>query len=329
MESPGISIIIPVFNTSETLMRCVDSLRNQTFSDFEAILVNDGSTDNSEQLCKLIVASDSRFSYYSKTNGGLSSARNYGTKFAIGTFIAFLDSDDYVHIDFCKLLFATASRNNLDLLNFGLCYVKDGLGENRRSALPKDRLILRDELINLIADSSINKVLYFSWSNLYRKSFLIENNLVFDERVLLGEDTVFNLKAHMLSRATYSISDPLYHYVYNTNSLTQKKFKDNLLQKFESQFRARMEIHRAWPEINSDRFMRDIARNYVETTFFMLLANLHNSEGDKHLLVKEIRNSELYRFSFQYYQLSFNLKLTMWIRVFLFRYRLFGLLLNT
>lgn len=328
MENPGISIIVPVYNTSETLHRCVESLYSQTFKDFEVILVNDGSTDNSADLCQEILKKDSRFSYQAKKNGGLSSARNHGMKYAKGEFVAFLDSDDYVDGNFCQILYETAKPLNLDILNFGLKYVKDGVAENRASAFPKDRLIPRQEMDDLISKSSSNKVLYFSWSNMYRREFLETNSLIFDERVLLGEDTVFNLKALMHSSTVYSISAPVYNYVYNTNSLTQKKFKENLLKKFESQFNARMEIHKAWPEINSEVFMQDIAQNYVETTFFMLLANLHNSPGDRVKLAEEMRNSVVYEFSFSHSGFPMKVSLPMRIRVFLFRNRFFNLLLK-
>ena len=327
MEYPGISIIVPVYNTSDTLFRCVASLYAQTFANFEVILVNDGSTDNSAELCRQIVDRDSRFSYHLKKNGGLSSARNYGLKFAKGEFIAFLDSDDFVDENFCLILYEFAKSKNLDILNFGLRYVKDDYEEDRASALPKMQIIDRDILVSMISESSVNKMLYFSWSNLYRRQFLVENKLVFDEKVLLGEDTVFNLKAFMLSKSLFSIQDPLYNYVHNTNSLTQKKYKENLLHKFECQFSARLNIHKEWPEINGISYMEDLAQNYVESTFFMLLSNVRNSPGNRHKMMKEMRSSIIYEFSFRHYRFSFHVSIPMMLRIFLFRYRFFNLLL--
>ena len=91
-----VSVIVPVYNTYDYLNKCLDSLVNQSFKDYEIIIVNDGSTDDSEKIIKKYQKKYSNIKYYYKENGGLSSARNYGIKYANGDYIAFVDSDDYV-----------------------------------------------------------------------------------------------------------------------------------------------------------------------------------------------------------------------------------------
>jgi glycosyltransferase involved in cell wall biosynthesis len=120
-----ISLIVPIYNTSIFLEKCLNSIRNQTFKEFEVILVNDGSTDNSESFCKEYIKSDNRFVLKTKENGGLSSALNYGLKFARGEYIGIVDSDDYISDDYCEILYSLAKEKNVDLLNFGYRYVKN------------------------------------------------------------------------------------------------------------------------------------------------------------------------------------------------------------
>ncbi len=100
MKSPTISVIVPVYNAESTLQRCVDSILAQTFEDFELILINDGSKDQSGDICDEYAAKDSRVKVIHKPNGGVSSARNAGLRIAHGEYIAFIDSDDYIDNDY-------------------------------------------------------------------------------------------------------------------------------------------------------------------------------------------------------------------------------------
>ena len=94
---PKVSVIIPVYNVEQYLNRCIDSVLNQTYKDFEIILVDDGSTDKSGEICDVYAEKDSRITVIHKENGGLSDARNFGIDAARGDFLTFLDSDDYFH----------------------------------------------------------------------------------------------------------------------------------------------------------------------------------------------------------------------------------------
>ena len=103
--NPIISIIVPVYNVEEYLQRCIDSILNQRFKDFELILINDGSTDNSLKICKEYSLSDSRVKVINKENGGLSSARNAGINIAKGKYIGFVDSDDWINEEMYQTLY--------------------------------------------------------------------------------------------------------------------------------------------------------------------------------------------------------------------------------
>ena len=105
-QSPKISVIVPVYNVQKYLSRCIDSILAQTFTDFELLLINDGSKDNSGKMCDEYAKKDTRIHVFHKENGGVSSARNLGLENVQGEWITFIDSDDYLNINFlsnCKL----------------------------------------------------------------------------------------------------------------------------------------------------------------------------------------------------------------------------------
>ena len=117
-----ISVIVPVYNVEKYVKTCVGSIINQTYQNIEIIIVDDGSTDSSGQICDDIAKSDCRISVYHKTNGGLSSARNYGMSKANGDFFAFVDSDDAVHKDFLSIMMETQHKTNADIVSVGISF---------------------------------------------------------------------------------------------------------------------------------------------------------------------------------------------------------------
>ena len=108
MNEPLISVIVPVYNVEKYLPQCLDSIKNQTYTNLEIILVDDGSTDSSESICEDYAKSDSRIKLYHKENGGLSDARNYGIERASGQYFTFIDSDDYITKDYVSYLLELA-----------------------------------------------------------------------------------------------------------------------------------------------------------------------------------------------------------------------------
>lgn len=116
---PSVSVVVAVYNAAPFLERAVKSLQSQTFRDFEVLLVDDGSTDDSLALCQKVQSSDSRFQALSKPNGGVSSARNFGVDRAKGRYVTFMDNDDYVHPDWLKILYDTVTQQNAQVAKCG------------------------------------------------------------------------------------------------------------------------------------------------------------------------------------------------------------------
>ena len=117
-KKPKISIIIPMYNVEKYLKRCLDSVRAQTFTDFQAILVDDGSPDKSGEIAESYAALDKRFIVVHKENGGLSDARNVGMSKASGEYIMYLDSDDFIHPQTMEIAYSLAQRDNSDIVSF-------------------------------------------------------------------------------------------------------------------------------------------------------------------------------------------------------------------
>ena len=119
-HAPKYSVIIPVYNAADTLRRCLDSLLCQPFDDYEIILVNDGSTDDSEAICRAYAEGCRRVRLLSRPNGGVSSARNAGLELALGTYILFVDSDDYIKPDMLEKLYAALTKEDADIAACGI-----------------------------------------------------------------------------------------------------------------------------------------------------------------------------------------------------------------
>ena len=116
MGNELISIVVPIYNVEKYLRQCLDSILDQTYEHFECLLINDGSPDNSADICKEYVDKDARFHYFEKENGGLASARNFGIKYSKGKYITFIDSDDWVESDYLEVLYSKIKEYNTDFV---------------------------------------------------------------------------------------------------------------------------------------------------------------------------------------------------------------------
>ena len=120
-----ISIIVPIYNVEKYITKCLESVKKQTLTDFECLLIDDGTKDNSIEVAKEVTKDDKRFIYYHKENGGLSDARNYGLEKATGEYVFFLDSDDYIKEDLLEKAYAMAKKHDSDIACFDIMYVYD------------------------------------------------------------------------------------------------------------------------------------------------------------------------------------------------------------
>ena len=210
-----ISIIIPIYNSEKYLKNCLDSLLQQSFENFEALLINDGSTDRSDEICDEYAEKDSRFKVYHKGNSGVSAARNFGLEKAQGEWIWFVDSDDYIRNDALDVLQSAIEKNDTDSMMFG--YQKINLiGKSIYQFPEKGNTILlnqSDALKNLYK-SSFYPYQGYVWSKVFKKSVINDFGIRFDENIYFNEDRLFCFEYFSKTKKniTYILED-LYFYL--------------------------------------------------------------------------------------------------------------------
>lgn len=212
-----ITIIVPVYKAEKYLRRCVDSILAQTYSDFELLLIDDGSPDNCGAICDEYAAKDSRVRVFHKENGGVSSARNLGLENAKGEWIAFVDSDDWIEYNYLDRLIRV---EHADLV----------IGGVRRCSSSKlikfeEKQYVGPSLVTFI-NSNKGYRINPPWGNLLRHSIIKEHSVFFDEKIRFGEDAIFNLQYLCLCKNVWTISNCGYNYWdYDISSGASLKYK--------------------------------------------------------------------------------------------------------
>lgn len=220
---PLISIIVPIFNCEQYLTECITSLITQSYFNIEIILIDDGSTDLSGDICKCFLSSDNRIKFVQQANSGVSSARNNGLELVNGDFIAFVDSDDYVSEDFIQLLYDNIVEFDLSICGF---YRFDNVNPSRVLLLDIPAVLSHDALYHYVLCN--NYIGGYLCNKLFRKKIVMEHNIRFNTNIYIGED--------MLWLATYLkyvnegcyISKGLYYYRINNNSALQKGYNSKI-----------------------------------------------------------------------------------------------------
>ncbi len=211
-----VSIIIPVYNVEQYLKRCIDSVVNQTLKDIEIVLVNDGSTDGSLDICEQYAKNDSRIKIITRKNGGLSAARNTGLDNATSEYIGFIDSDDWVDTNYFEKLYNAAIENDCDI----------AFGDIVRKGEKKHKIRLNIQ--NIEVAESIQDKLKLShgiknpgvWNKIYKKNLF--DNLRFEEGIYY-EDGEFTIKVLDKCNKIVSVPNTYYYYFVNPTSIVKSK----------------------------------------------------------------------------------------------------------
>lgn len=200
MKKHTVSVIIPVYNAESYLDECIRSFTNQSFTDFELILVNDGSTDRSYEICNRAARHDSRIILIDKKNGGVSSARNAGLDSASGDWIVFADSDDFALPDCLKILHDAVVNSKADFAVGGFRKLTGNICED--ITFPEGT-----------SESTPGALLHLAtWGQIFSKSIIDRFNLRFDEQLTHSEDALFVIRFAMAARTITHIRDIIYAY---------------------------------------------------------------------------------------------------------------------
>ena len=256
-----VSIIIPVYNAENTIERCINTLISQTYSNIEIIIINDGSTDNSENLINQYVQKDNRIKLINIKNNGVSNARNTGINYSKGKYIMFVDADDYISSKMIEVLVTARNEHetfvicNYYMLEKDLGNVEQDNVEN----INTEMIDIREKFYSLYHEKNIIKT---PWGKLYDANIIKDNNLAFNIQISLGEDFIFNLEYMRFVKKICYVDSKLYYYFRSNNMSLSQKYYPNM-----------MEIQLKIKE-NLLKFIEDEKCNEKEKVYIKALKNL-------------------------------------------------------
>lgn len=218
---PIVSIIVPVYNAEETLRRCIESVLNQGFTDFELLLVDDGSTDSSAGICREYENGDRRVRVIHKENTGVSDTRNLGLSEARGTFVQFLDSDDWITPDATSLMVRAARDSGADMVIADFYRV---IGDRvaHKGDIEKDGLLSLEEFAGFMMENPADFYYGVLWNKLFKREIIAQHGLSMDKTISWCEDFMFNLEYLRHVKTVYALRVPVYYYVKTKGSLVSQ-----------------------------------------------------------------------------------------------------------
>jgi len=265
-EHKTVSIIIPFYNAERHIPSCIASLEKQSYADFEAVFVSDGSTDGAEALLR--ACKDERIKVYRTENRGVSAARNFGLRQASGEYIAFMDVDDELEPDYLSAFVSAMKRSGVDAAICDYTEVYSD-GRTKKVLLPwqntaLDRDTIRDELLpEMIAGTKGEAVRGLVWRTFTKREFIEKEKLTFIEGIPVAEDLLFTLQLYNRACSIYVLSECLYNYRVNPKS-TLHRYRKNEMQNH-------MRFHAAYVDVlqkeglyesNKKRYERNRIRLY-------------------------------------------------------------------
>jgi len=286
------SVIVPIYKVEKYLKNCIESVLNQTFGDFELILVDDGSPDSCPAICDEYAQKDSRVKVIHKENGGLASARQAGIKIAEGDYVYSLDSDDSIVRDTLFCVNEIIEKTGAEIISFGYRWVKDSHTVSITSDCIDEGFYDRNGIEkhiypSLLMDSHMNHISYYLAGKAIKRELLTPNQLAVNPKISLGEDLCCVLPCYMQAKSVYISKEIKYLYTVRTDSIS-KDFNADQIYFVDSIIR---EISRA-----EDKKPQDFEKQTDRYSAFMCLAILAAAANGNHFasageIKKNILNS--------------------------------------
>lgn len=273
--NPKISIIVPIYKSEPYIHKCMESILNQTFSDFEVILVNDGSPDNCGQICDEYAKKDNRVKVIHKGNGGSASARNAGLDIARGDYIAFVDPDDYIHLSMYEILYNSAIKYKSDIV---MCDFKEVVENEIHETIKYDEdlkiknINCIDALKELYGDNKVTYVVI--WNKLYKNS--IFNDIRLPEDIWYDDAFIIHKTLYKCKQITY-IKFKLYFYLQREGSMVSRPYNIKNLDLVHVS-KDRLEFFK---NIKDKELYYKSVRDYMDTFFW------HYERGKRYLKLKD------------------------------------------
>lgn len=237
-----ISVIIPIYNVEKYLDKCVDSIINQTYKNLEIILVDDGSPDNCPKMCDDYAKKDSRIKVVHKENGGLSDARNAGMEVATGEYVSFIDSDDYISLDFYETLLETIVDNDSDIVECGVVkFYEDNSFDEYSDDLKVTNYDTLDGLEGLINENPFKQHV---WNKLYKSSVALDIPYAVGK---LNEDEFWTYQVFGKAKKVTRINQTMYYYFQRNGSIMGNGYNIRRLDALEGKMNRQAYIEKNFP----------------------------------------------------------------------------------
>ena len=283
------SIIVPVYNAAQSLNKTLDSIISQTFNDYEVIIVNDGSTDDSLAICNSYIENDSRFKLINQKNSGVSNARNNALKLTKGEYIVFLDSDDWYDPDYLKIFKETIKKYpQSDNYWCGFNIIIDNISKRNTLLADEDNTIYNRNQIMLLHSKWLDSTL---WNKAFKADIIKKNQIKMKEDLSLGEDLLFVYDyLNNTSSEIVIINKYLYNYTQNRSDSLDTKYRDDLKDIYEHINKKIFNLLNKW-NVNNDEY-----RKYYNSVFFSyekVMKNTFMKESNLNFIKKISYNNKI------------------------------------
>lgn len=223
-----VSVVVPIYNVEQYLQKCLNSIRNQTYKNLEILLINDGTKDNSLEICNKNAKKDERIKVVSQKNGGLSKARNTGLKKATGEYICFIDADDFIDEHYIEYMLRNVIESDSDICACDFYYINEDEETWSKNVIKNNQEFTNIEAIcDILGEKQTTEVM--AWNKLYKRSLFIDNNIIFPVGKL-HEDNFTTYKLYYFAKKITLINDKLYYYLQRNNSIMSQKFNIKRLE---------------------------------------------------------------------------------------------------
>lgn len=270
-----VTIIVPMFNVSKYIERCIKSLKKQSYINIEVLLIDDGSVDDTVEISRKLTYGDKRFKIITKRNTGVSDSRNIGISKALGEFITFVDSDDWIEAEYIEKLKDNLIKNEADISCCG--YYENYLVKENKKLFFEDKCLSIEEALDVYSPYYFTTV----WGKMFKKE--IFKSIRFKTDIYYSEDTLLYTESLLVSNKVYWSSEPLYHYFINENGSIKKKNPEKYYTDFIAR-RIMLEYYEKYPNLYEDACFR-VVDSAISVKKEILLDKQYNN--DKIILLDE------------------------------------------
>ncbi len=292
-----VSIVVPIYNGERYIDKCVKNLLSQTYANVEFVLVDDGSTDKTAEMCDRYASRDSRFVVVHKENGGLSSARNAGTEAASGDYIVYYDVDDDITNTLVEDNLRLATENNADVVMFCFWYYNADNGSRKDNLIGEDFVGNKEQFFrDLLGKAIDHEVFNAPWNKLYKRSFIKENKLEFLTEYPIYEDIIFASKMFQYADRIVVNNNMYYTYYVRSSGSLITKYVDGYFDSITKFYNNAMDYCSQFDDNELQIFkFSNLYVKLINTNLKQISLNEKMNLGEKRKKIKSICSNETFR----------------------------------